>query len=159
MVKSNVVNTWLKRKRAEERQLQGRLSLKLSVSRLLHYLHVFFIRLMQSWGAARSTLGHDPSQKCFPTLTMKPSRPPKYQAFLLEEVWNPEKAVRHLLLKHKLSKVKTFAKPSRGGVAIKHKDIKALIENGEPFEFLPTSLRPPVHSSRCHCDHQGRTMR
>jgi hypothetical protein len=89
---------------------------------------------------------------------MKPSRPPKYQAFLLEEVWNPEKAVRHLLLKHKLSKVKTFAKPSRGGVAIKHKDIKALIENGEPFEFLPTSLRPPVHSSRCHCDHQGRTI-
>jgi hypothetical protein len=68
---------------------------------------------------------------------VKQSRPQKDQAFVLEEDWTPEKAVRHVPLKHKLSKVKAFAKPSRKGVTVKYKDIEALIEKWDPFELSP----------------------
>jgi len=47
---------------------------------------------------------------------MKPPRPPKEQALLLGEIWTPEEALQHFLLKHKLSKVIPFPKHSREGV-------------------------------------------
>lgn len=40
--------------------------------------------------------------------------------------WNSERAIKHCLPKHKLSKLKALVNPTRGEVSVKHQDIESI---------------------------------